>query len=177
MSAWETMGRSDDWYTPAYIFDALGCRFDLDVAGPLSKACHVPADSFIECGSLSLPWRGFVWMNPPFGGRNGIEPWLDKFFEHGNGIALTPDRTSAPWFQRAAKRANTLLFMSPKVKFERPDGTLGKSLGCGTVLMSAGPRGRAALLRAGRLGFVALPQPAIPHYEDVRGILKMDQAA
>jgi hypothetical protein len=38
-------------------------------------------------------------MNPPFGGRNGLAPWLDKFFANGNGIALTPDRTSAPWWQ------------------------------------------------------------------------------
>lgn len=157
MSAWEALGKSDDWYTPKYIFDALGCRFDLDPAGAQCGG-HVPADVIqFGGGGLEREWSGFVWLNPPFGGRNGIEPWLDKFFAHGNGIALTPDRTSAPWFQRAAKQANALLFISPKVKFERPDGTLGRSPGCGTVLMSAGSRGRAALFRAGRLGFVALP--------------------
>lgn len=157
MSAWEAVGRSDEWYTPRYIFDALGCQFDLDVASPGRSLCHVPClTAHTECG-LERGWFGFVWCNMPFGGRNGIVPWLDKFFEHGNGIALTPDRTSAPWFQAAARRANALLFVSPKVKFERPDGTLGKSPGCGTVLMSAGQRGRAALIRATSLGFVALP--------------------
>ena len=25
---------SQEWYTPPYIFDALGCRFDLDPASP-----------------------------------------------------------------------------------------------------------------------------------------------
>jgi hypothetical protein len=44
-------------------------------------------------------------MNPPFGPRNGIVPWLEKFFAHGNGIALVPDRTSAPWWQRFAPKA------------------------------------------------------------------------
>jgi hypothetical protein len=156
LSAWEAAGQSDEWYTPKYIFDALGCEFDTDVAAPVGGPRHVPCRSWKFTGPDGL-WPGFVWMNPPFGGRNGLVPWLDKFFEHGNGIALMPDRTSAPWFQKAAKRANALLFISPKVKFERPDGSLGKSPGCGTVLMSAGSRGRAALIRATSLGFVALP--------------------
>ena len=34
MGAYERPGESDEWYTPAYIFDALGERFDLDVAAP-----------------------------------------------------------------------------------------------------------------------------------------------
>lgn len=156
MSAWEAAGKSDEWFTPKYIFDALGCEFDFDPAGPVLGG-HVPADTICYGSGLEREWRGFVWMNPPFGGRNGIWPWLEKFFQHGNGIALTPDRTSAPWFQWAAIRASALLFVSPKVKFERPDGTLGKSPGCGTVLMAAGSKGRAALFRAGSLGFVALP--------------------
>lgn len=156
MSAWEASGKSDEWYTPKYIFDALGCHFDLDVAGPGAR-CHVPCHTAITRGSLERDWFGFVWMNPPFGGRNGIAPWLAKFFRHGNGIALAPDRTSAPWFQEYAPKASALLFVAPKIKFERPDGPIGRSPGCGTVLMAAGSRGRAALFRAGRLGFVALP--------------------
>ncbi len=34
MSHWEASGESNEWYTPKYIFDALGTRFDLDVAAP-----------------------------------------------------------------------------------------------------------------------------------------------
>lgn len=157
MSAWESRGTSSDWYTPAYIFDALGCRFDLDVAAPIGGPRHVPCERYLSILSPPMRWAGFIFMNAPYGARNGLESWLEKFFAHDNGIALTPDRTSASWFQAAAKQANALLFISPKVKFERPDGTLGKSPGCGTVLMSAGSRGRAALFRAGRLGFVAPP--------------------
>jgi hypothetical protein len=147
MGYWDTPGRSDEWYTPAYIFDALGDTFDLDVAAPRTPT-HVPAVAFCCAGGLSMPWHGFVWVNPPFGGRNGIVPWLDKFFGHGNGIALTPDRTSATWWQDAARKADATLFIHGKVKFERPDGSVGKSPSNGTTLFAAGERGAAALHRA-----------------------------
>ena len=87
-------------------------------------------------------------MNPPFGGRNGLVPWLDRFFQHGHGIALTPDRTGAPWWQDATAKADALLLTRGKVKFERPDGTIGKSPGCGVTLWAAGPRAVAALRHA-----------------------------
>ena len=148
-------GKSDDWYTPKWIFDALDCRFDLDPAGP-ERGGHVPANVTFFSAGLEKPWHGFVWLNPPFGGRNAIEPWLEKFFAHGNGIALTPDRTSAPWFQCWARVADALLFL-PKVRFLRPDGSEGKSPSNGTVLMAAGEKGSAALYRASRLGWLAKP--------------------
>ncbi|WP_276120043.1 DNA N-6-adenine-methyltransferase [Pararhizobium qamdonense] len=158
MAYWDSVGKSDEWYTPAYIFEALGCRFDLDVASPQDYRTAVPADQFISYDSLQTEWNGFVWMNPPFGGRNGLTPWLDKFFAHGNGIALTPDRTSAPWFRAAWSSADVVLF-TPKIKFMRPDGTSGGSPSNGTALMAAGEKGRSALHRAARtgLGILAVP--------------------
>lgn len=149
MSTWEpAVGASDEWYTPRYIFDALGCRFDLDVAAPPEGPRHVPADMWLSEGSLAVDWTGFVWMNPPFGGRNGLTAWLDKFFEHSHGLALTPDRTSAPWWQAAAARADAMMLVSGKVKFERPDGSTGKSPGTGTTIWAAGPHATEALHRA-----------------------------
>lgn len=158
MSHWEETGASDEWYTPKYIFDALGCRFDLDVASP-PRQTHVPCSARLTSQALEADWHGFVWMNPPFGGRNGLVPWLDKFVEHGNGIALVPDRTSAPWFQDLANKADRILFVGPKVKFERPDGTLGKSPSTGTALAAVGINGIVALENAGRagLGFMTVP--------------------
>lgn len=158
MSHWESSGKSSEWYTPKYIFDALGCEFDLDVAAPEHGAPHVPCRSWLSHDSLELPWNGYIWMNPPFGGRNGIVPWLDKFFEHGNGIALTPDRTSAPWFQEAARKADAMLFM-PKVRFIRPDGTTGDSPNCGTTLFASGYEAVMCLRNAeqNKLGFVTVP--------------------
>lgn len=97
MAYWDSPGASDEWYTPPNVFAALGCRFDMDVAAPVNRSgIHVPADQFLSSDSLTTPWAGFVWMNPPFGGRGGLAPWLDRFIAHGDGIALVPDRTSAP---------------------------------------------------------------------------------
>jgi hypothetical protein len=163
MSHWEAAGKSDEWYTPKYIFDALGCEFDLDAA-PGRTVTHVPARAALTDG-LADRWFGFVWMNPPFGGRNGIEPWLIKFIAHGNGIALTPDRTSAPWFQRCAPHAWSMLFL-PKVKFERPDGSVGKSPSTGTVLWAMGMGGYFALRRARNLGVWMQPRFSVANAID-----------
>lgn len=148
MGIHEAIGKSDDWYTPRYIFDALGVEFDPDVSAPPEGPRHVPARLWLHENSLETPWHGFVWMNPPYGGRNGIEPWLAKFFDHANGIALVPDRTSAPWWQRHAPKADSMLFVDGKIKFERPDGTLGKQPGNGTCLFACGDPADLALQRA-----------------------------
>jgi hypothetical protein len=157
VAAYEAAGETDEWYTPAYIFDALGERFDLDVAAPVDGPRHVPADVWYSDLSLILPWHGFVWMNPPFGHQSTKRDWLGKFFMHGDGVALLPDRTSAPWWQEFAPQASALLFVSPKVKFEKPDGTIGEQPGTGTTLLAAGKRGADALMRAKSLGAVFRP--------------------
>lgn len=152
----EARGQSDEWYTPAYIFDALGERFDLDVAAPREGPRHTPADNWYsdEHDGLKSEWHGFVWMNPPFGHQSTKRNWLRKFFDHGEGVALLPDRTSAPWWQEYAPRASAILFIAPKVKFERPDGSIGEQPGTGTTLFAAGGRARTALLNARTLGAV-----------------------
>lgn len=151
MSAWEETGQSDDWQTPKYIFDAMRTTFHLDVASP-AHPTHVPAMKLLSSNSLDDLWLNFIWMNPPFGGRNGLDPWLRKFIRHGNGVCLVPDRTSAPWFQMAAPHMDAILFVSPKIKFERPNGTIGKSPGTGTALMAIGANGVQALVNAKKLG-------------------------
>lgn len=158
MSHWEASGKSDEWYTPRMVFEALEERFDLDVAGRRVEANCVPANFSYDADSLNLSWSGFVWMNPPFGGRNCLEPWLEKFFDHGNGIALTPDRTSAPWFRNNWKRADLVMF-TPKMRFLRPDGTEGKSPSNGTSLWAIGDRAYVALVRAELAGLGILAKP------------------
>ena len=131
----------------------MNCRFDLDVANAAKNGANVPTDNVFSSNGLENECHGYVWMNPPFGGLNGLVPWLNKFFEHGNGIALTPDRTSTTWFQNAAKRADVMLFISPRVKFERPDGTISKnSASSGTVLFGVGKKAVESLNNARHLG-------------------------
>lgn len=151
-------GASNDWYTPRNIFEALGVRFDLDPASPGAEH-WVPADSVYtkQDDGLSQPWRGSVWLNPPFGGRNGVVPWLEKFFHHGDGIVLVNSLTSAGWFHDWAPYADAILFPRGKTRFVRPDGSVGVSPANGIALMSKGRRMTEALLRAAPIGFVVRP--------------------
>lgn len=84
---------------------------------------------------------------------------LDKFFVHGNGICLVPDRTSAPWFQKYVPRADLILFVSPKIKFISASGTPGPSPAQGTCLLAVGARGVAALEHAAKGGLGILMRP------------------
>lgn len=151
------IGATDDWYTPPLVFEALGLRFDLDPCSP--GASHwVPASRVYtqQDDGLKQPWHGLVFMNPPFGGRHGHVPWLRKFLEHRNGVAIVRAYTSADWFHDWAVLADTMVFPRGKTKFIRPDGTIGGSPGHGIVLLGCGPVANAALERCGLGLFVAL---------------------
>jgi hypothetical protein len=155
----QCVGATDEWYTPPHVFNALGCSFDMDVATSNPPVPWVPTSRFLWDRSLEQPWDGFIWMNPPFGARNGLVPWLEKFFAHGNGIALVPDRTSAPWWQQFTPRADLVLFATPKIKFIDIHGNQGNSPAQGTCLFALGDRGRAALLSAAAVGLGSLMAP------------------
>lgn len=148
----QSVGTTDEWYTPPHVFKALGCTFDMDVATTNPPVSWVPANRHLWTSSIHIPWEGFIWMNAPFGGRNGLVPWLEKFFAHGNGIALVPDRTSAPWWQTYAPKADLWLFVSPKLKFIGADGKPGDSPAQGTCLWAVGQPGRTALRHAANDG-------------------------
>ena len=145
-----SIGASDDWYTPPAMFDAIGLTFDLDPCSP-GEGHWVPARRVFTKADdgLAQPWSGLVWCNPPFGARNGHVPWLRKFLEHGNGIALVRAYTSAGWFHDWAVRAESMVFPRGKTKFVRPDGTVGTAPGHGIVLLGMGAVANDALRRCG----------------------------
>lgn len=145
------LGASDDWYTPPDIFRSLDLHFDLDPCSP-GPDHWVPARTVYtkDDDGLAQPWRGLVWMNPPFGGRNGHVPWLVKFLDHGNGVVVVRAYTSSAWFHdHVAPRAELLLFPRGKTKFVRPDGSIGGSPGHGVVLIGMGPIATQALIKSG----------------------------
>jgi hypothetical protein len=164
--------------TPSSVFVGLGNpKFDTDVAAAdAGSVTHVPAKRYITKDSLLMSWAsfGFVWMNAPFNlngelepKRNGMMPWLDKFTKHGNGVCVTVDRTSSPWWQRYAPCVDLVLFWAPKIQFlEPPDGVPLKSPPDGNTFFAMGEQGCAALEYAARHGHgilmrpVALRQPA-----------------
>lgn len=147
--------KSNEWFTPKYIFDALCIEFDLDVAHPLdSHHTHVPAKRVLTVheDGLASDWEGCVWMNPPFGNQKDKLIWINKFIEHGNGIALMPDRTSCYWWQYFAKRSHSILFVDKKIKFIRPDGSIGNQPSNGTTLFALETKAVRALANAERRG-------------------------
>jgi len=155
-----SIGATSDWYTPKSIFDALGLVFDLDPCSP-GPGHWVPAKKIYtkEDDGLRQRWMPgwLVFMNPPFGGRNGHVPWLIKFLDHRNGIAIVRAYTSSGWFhEHIVPRAELLLFPAGKTKFHRPDGTIGTAPGHGVVLIGMGETACTALRRKSELGFCAV---------------------
>lgn len=157
-----SIGQSDDWYTPLSIFDALGLTFDLDPCSP-GPSHWVPARKVYTKADdgLSQEWQGLVWMNPPFGGRHGHVPWLQRFLAHANGVAVVRAYTSAGWFHDLAVRAETMLFPRGKTKFIRPDGSVGTAPGHGVVLLGMGEVANGALERSSLGLFIRIPARAI----------------
>lgn len=112
---------ADDWYTPKWVFDELKIDFDLDVCAPKEKLEWIPAKKHfsIDVDGLSQEWGGIVWMNPPY---SKPTPWIDKFLEHGNGIALLPMAKSA-WFQILWESNVKIVLLPTAMKFDLPDGS------------------------------------------------------
>ena len=86
---------SDNYYTPPWVFNALGLQFDLDVASPSIALPWIPAKkrfTILDDG-LAQDWGGGkVWMNPPY---SNPKPWINKFIQNHNGVALVPTSTGA----------------------------------------------------------------------------------
>jgi len=143
-------GETDEWYTPPEIFEMLSVHFDLDPCSP-GQGHWVPATRVITKNEDGLlhDWHGMVFMNPPFGARNGQVPWLEKFIAHGDGIALVAARTSAKWYQDLVPLCDAKLFPRGKTKFIRPDGSIGGHPGTGVVLLAKGGKAVHALKYSG----------------------------
>jgi DNA N-6-adenine-methyltransferase (Dam) len=141
-----------EWYTPKELFDAMGIEFAIDVASPGRKVVPwIPAKKHYtkRHNGLKQPWYGCIWMNPQFGVRHGIVHWINKFIEHGDGVALVPDFTSTEWWQHLVRHADAVLHVSPKIQFEPQHGG-GNALG--STLVAIGPTGVRALQNTERAG-------------------------
>lgn len=109
---------NDEWYTPSWMFKALGVEFDLDPCSPGAPPSSVPAKRHLtkSDNGLTAEWSGSVWLNPPFSGKR---PWYERLVGHGNGIALMPARTETIDLQTYMSAADALLFLKGRIYFER----------------------------------------------------------
>lgn len=125
------------WLTPPSIIEALG-PFDLDPCSPEVRPFETAARYYTEADDgLAQPWSGTVWMNPPYG--RGMELWMQRIAEHGDGIALIFARTETKtFFDWIWDQASAMVFIKGRVRFHRPDGTQAAAAGAPSVLIAYG---------------------------------------
>ena len=139
---------SDEWYTPKELFDQLNINFDLDVASPIDNNSRVPASRkyTIEDDGLVLPWEGRVWMNPPY---SKPSPWVSKWLEHGNGLALLPMAKSR-WFNDLMQTEANFVLLPSTFKFDSPEGKK-LSLMMGSTLWALGDENIETIAKLGKV--------------------------
>jgi hypothetical protein len=116
-----------EWYTPdeilAPVREVLG-QIDVDPASCDAAQVRVQARTYYTLGDdgLTHPWRGTVFLNPPYN-LPDVARFLGKLFEEIEAehttaaIVIVNSATSTAWFQRAFALANAVCFPSGKIKF------------------------------------------------------------
>lgn len=116
-----------EWYTPAQYVElarkVLG-EIDLDPATSVKAQKIIQAKNYFtkKDNGLLHPWKGHVWLNPPYE-RPLINQFVDKLVEEiaaGNvtaAILLTNNYTDTSWFHKAAKVADAICFTLRRIKF------------------------------------------------------------
>lgn len=119
MPASEVAVTSDDCYTPRWVFDAMGLRFDLDVAAPVGGPWHVPCERYFtaEDDGLAQEWQGLVWCNPPY---SNYAPWGDRWAQHPTGVLMGIVLPETTWLPPIFAAADVVAFCAPE--FPRPSG-------------------------------------------------------
>ena len=115
---------ADDYYTPSWVFEKLKTTFDLDVCAPRGGVPWLPAKNHyhLEINGLGQPWYGRIWMNPPY---SNSAPWIAKFMDHGNGIALIQTSKSNQ-FIHLWNHCDAIMYLPRNIMFEHKHrGTQG----------------------------------------------------
>ena len=147
-----------DWLTPKYIIEDLG-PFNLDPCASLNRQWDNATKNYtIKQNGLKKVWKGFVWLNPPYGRQTGI--WMEKLSKHPDGgIALVFIRSDTKWFQNCCQKASILLMLSGRISFI--DGITGR---CGrngasapSVLVGFGNLAKKRLEHSSLKGLLVYP--------------------
>lgn len=148
------LNEGDEWYTPQWLFDALGIeKYWADVCAPLDRThSAVPAERHftVDDDGLAQPWHGTVWCNPPY---SKPEPWARRMIHHRDGLLLTHIPMNAGWCIEMWEACDAIrLFQA--MEFVRPDGSTQRP-GYWLQLAAFGPAAMEALARLQPLGQAA----------------------
>lgn len=122
---------NNEWYTPTpYIAAARAVLggIDLDPASSDAAQAEIKATAFYtaEQDGLKQPWRGRVWLNPPYA-QPLIEQFAAKFadgviaHEITAGVVLVNNATETDWFRTFSCVADAVCFPEGRVRFWSPD--------------------------------------------------------
>ena len=140
---------NNELYTPKWIFEEMGLRFDLDVCASDNENIVVPADRYytIKENGLTSEWVGRVWMNPPF---SEPRPWAEKWLNHGNGIALLPLSGNSRWWRDLWNSEALVVMVKPNTGFINTEGE-EKKIMYGISLWAIGNENVQAIKKFGKV--------------------------
>lgn len=121
-----------EWYTPPEILDLIYqvMDIDLDPASPYPATVLARKHYTKETDGLTKPWRGNIYLNPPYGREVG--KWVDKLEEEWrschikNAIILIHAKTDTKWFGKIADMAAEMCCWRGRIAFQSPYGKNGK---------------------------------------------------
>lgn len=133
-----------EWLTPPELVKKLG-NFDLDPCTPINPPfTHAKVNFSIIDDGLKKDWFGRVYMNPPYG--KGMELWIEKLKNHGNGIALIFARTETKcFFAHIWNDADAVLFVKGRIKFYNLEGKQVGTPGAPSIFIAYGEENARAL--------------------------------
>lgn len=136
----------NEWYTPPqYIESArkvMG-RIDLDPSSTKAANQIIKAKRFYdaEMDGLVHPWKGCIWMNPPYS-QPEIWKFIDKLEteQYEQAIILVNNATETKWGQKLLSLSAAVCFHTGRIRFVSPDGELGDAPLQGQMIAYIGPK-------------------------------------
>jgi hypothetical protein len=137
-----------EWLTPPDLVRKLG-EFDLDPCTPINPPfLHAKRNYNLNDDGLTQKWVGRVYMNPPYG--KGMEKWIEKLKNHGNGIALIFARTETKcFFNHIWDDATAVLFVKGRIRFYNLQGVQTGTPGAPSVFIAYGLNNSKILEKSG----------------------------
>ena len=135
----------DDWNTPPEVFDPVhrALNFDFDAAANDSSVARLPLFIDPKADALTCRWADYgqkAWLNPPYG--RDLPKWLEaarRAIREGCSLVAVlcmANTDTRYWQQQISGKAANVVFLSPRVRFVRPNGDR----------MSSAPKGSALIV-------------------------------